>query len=547
MERKVSIILCTRNRRDALARCLQSLDQLAVNAVNGEVVLVDNGSEDDTLAVMYAYWEQAVCPVQVVLEPRAGLSHARDTGLRYATGDLFIFLDDDCYFGEHYLFYAVQAFAKGEFDYASGRILNYDPTDAPYGSNEREQFELTPAHSFIPVGKFQGTNFIMTRKLYQKVGGYDPLFGTSKGFRCEDIDYCARASAAGFAGAHLPQLVVFHHHGRKPGESRNRLHKANAVAAGGYYAKNIVSGRFFYLSGWFKTFRPTHKKEFLWQLYGAFKYLGVRLQKLFERTAGSVLHRLIHPRKFHAFCVGTNKSGTQSINEMFQEKYRSMNDAEEVQFAEAMLAYEFGSSTREQMIDYLKKRDRRLYLEMDCSTLNIHLIELLVEIFPKAKFVLTIRDCVSWLEAEINNTLAHPIPRHLRTLWDYRCQAHQFTHSPGEIALKEAGLYTLDGYFHYWNWHNSTMLKVIPPHRLLIVKSRELGRSPRRIGDFLNINHHTLDASKIRPHGEGKQFDLFKKLDPELVKSKAREHCPEVMAKIFPNTWAALNQQESTH
>ncbi|MGC3990969.1 MAG: hypothetical protein QM796_15080 [Chthoniobacteraceae bacterium] len=224
-----------------------------------------------------------------------------------------------------------------------------------------------------------------------------------------------------------------------------------------------------------------------------------------------------------------------------------MSDAEEVSFAEAMLAYEFGASTREQMIDYLKKRDRRLYLEMDCSTLNIHLLELLVEIFPKAKFVLTIRDCMSWLEAEINHSLAHPIPRHLRTLWDYRCQAHQFVHSPEETPLKEAGLYTLDGYFHYWNWHNSTALSVVPSHRLLIVKSRKLGRSPRRLADFLNINHHHLDPSKISQQRDGKQFNVFAKLDPEFVRNKARQHCSEVMAKIFPNTWAALNQQESAH
>ncbi|MGC3990968.1 MAG: glycosyltransferase [Chthoniobacteraceae bacterium] len=246
------------------------------------------------------------------------MSNARDTGLRHATGDLFIFLDDDCYLGEHYLFYAVQAFAKGEFDYAGGRIENYDETDALYGSNTRQEYGFVPAHSFIRVGTFQGTNFVMTRKLYQKVVGITRMFGTSKGFRCEDIDYCARASVAGFAGAHLPQLVVFHHHGRKPGESRNNLHKANAIAAGGYYLKNILSCCFNYFTGWMKTFSKNHKKEFCWQVFGALKYFAVLSQKVFERTIGTAIHRVIHPRKFHAFCIGTNKSGTHSINEIFQ-------------------------------------------------------------------------------------------------------------------------------------------------------------------------------------------------------------------------------------
>lgn len=275
----LSLIICTRNRAEALSRCLDDLATDEIAKVNGEVILVDNGSSDRTPAVMHQFGGRAACPVTLVEEPQAGLSRARNAGLAHASGDTIVFTDDDCYLGENYLDVASTVFEDGRFSYCGGRILLHDRSDAPYGLQEQESFERVPPHSFIPTGRFQGANLIVHRRVFDAVGTFDPDLGAGTPFRCEDIEFVARASHAGFAGAHVPELVVYHHHGRKPGEEIEALDKKNDVARGAYYAKFLCEGKLSYLSGWLRHGLLSRKDvritvpHFMREIKGAVNYV----------------------------------------------------------------------------------------------------------------------------------------------------------------------------------------------------------------------------------------------------------------------------------
>ncbi|MDG2133825.1 MAG: glycosyltransferase, partial [Phycisphaerales bacterium] len=97
MNPKVSIIICSRNRAAQLEKCLDSIHEDEMLATAAELVLIDNGSTDDTHQIMEAHADRARYPVLVRQEPDAGLSRARNAGLDAATGDLLLFTDDDCY------------------------------------------------------------------------------------------------------------------------------------------------------------------------------------------------------------------------------------------------------------------------------------------------------------------------------------------------------------------------------------------------------------------------------------------------------------------
>ena len=275
----LSLIICTRNRAQSLSRCLERLSTRELESVNGEVVLVDNGSTDDTPAIMQRFASEAMCPTSIVRETTAGLSRARNAGVRQAEGDTIAFTDDDCYLGENYFRVASGVFAGGQFSYCGGRILLYDSSDAAYGLEEQEAFELVPPHSFISPGRFQGANLIVHRRVFDEIGLFDTDLGAGTPFRCEDIDLVARASHAGFSGAHVPELVVYHDHGRKPGEDIRALDAANDYASGAYYAKFLRRGHLSYLRGWLaegllsrKDIRVTIPK-FMRELKGAIGYL----------------------------------------------------------------------------------------------------------------------------------------------------------------------------------------------------------------------------------------------------------------------------------
>jgi glycosyltransferase involved in cell wall biosynthesis len=88
----VSVVIATRNRAEMLGCTLQSL--LRQERLPDEVVIVDNASTDMTAAVALSFRDRL--NLKLVREDRVGIPHARNAGLRHATGDILAFLDDDC-------------------------------------------------------------------------------------------------------------------------------------------------------------------------------------------------------------------------------------------------------------------------------------------------------------------------------------------------------------------------------------------------------------------------------------------------------------------
>src|SRR3990172_1969071 len=88
-----SVIICTRNRRTYVKKCLQSLLEQDYRKNNFEVVLVDNASTDGTKDEVMEF--SSLLNLQYVWEPIPGVSRARNRGLEKARGEIGVFLDDD--------------------------------------------------------------------------------------------------------------------------------------------------------------------------------------------------------------------------------------------------------------------------------------------------------------------------------------------------------------------------------------------------------------------------------------------------------------------
>ena len=90
---KATIQLCTYNRARVLERVLDACFEQTVTEY--EVVLVNDGSIDDTPAVIAGAQARATCPFTVVSQPNGGLAKARNAGLARSTGERIILIDDD--------------------------------------------------------------------------------------------------------------------------------------------------------------------------------------------------------------------------------------------------------------------------------------------------------------------------------------------------------------------------------------------------------------------------------------------------------------------
>nr|MBS0019278.1 glycosyltransferase family 2 protein [Gammaproteobacteria bacterium] len=273
----IALVICSRDRAARLKRCLECLPQEELRELNAEVVVVDNGSRDETPEVLQRFHRAMAFPLNVVKEKRAGLGYARNRGLDSCHAPIVAFTDDDCYLGPSYLPMAIGAFSSNEFQYCGGRILRYDLTDSTIGCNSDTHRRIIPPGSFMTSGKIHGANMLVHRSVFSHIGGFDPAFGAGTRFRCEDIDLVARASMAGFTGAHIPELVVYHHHGRKPGPETRRLERDNDYACGAYYAKFIMNGHYNFFVGWLKlAIRPWRLRGLYWEARGALDYLRWR-------------------------------------------------------------------------------------------------------------------------------------------------------------------------------------------------------------------------------------------------------------------------------
>jgi glycosyltransferase involved in cell wall biosynthesis len=89
----VSVLLATRRRADLLRSTLAHLARQVTDGLRWEVIVVDNGGDDATAAVLAAAHD--ALPLIVLAEPRTGKNRALNRALPVARGALFVFTDDD--------------------------------------------------------------------------------------------------------------------------------------------------------------------------------------------------------------------------------------------------------------------------------------------------------------------------------------------------------------------------------------------------------------------------------------------------------------------
>ena len=92
MNKKISVIVPVYNAEKYISRCVDSI--LSQNSVDFELLLVDDGSSDDSLKICKRY-EKMDNRVRVFSQGNSGPSSARNLGLERATGEYITFVDSD--------------------------------------------------------------------------------------------------------------------------------------------------------------------------------------------------------------------------------------------------------------------------------------------------------------------------------------------------------------------------------------------------------------------------------------------------------------------
>ncbi len=247
------------------------------------------------------------------------------------------------------------------------------------------------------------------------------------------------------------------------------------------------------------------------------------------------LRPILQPRRFQAYCIGMLKSGTHSLSAIFKKKYNSGHEIEIRRLALNAVPLLNSELTTKNHIKFIRERDRRFWLEMESSHLLYHSLGILIDEFPKAKFILTIRDCYSWMNSYMNHHLSHDDTADF--WWKLRrayYRADSLQHAVEEQILQDNGLYTVDGYLSYWADYNRKIIDMIPEDRLLVIRTDRIRDNLQNIADFLGVCVSTLDNTRTHVYKAKKRFDLIWEIDREFLESKGKEYCSDLMLRYFP-------------
>jgi len=205
------------------------------------------------------------------------------------------------------------------------------------------------------------------------------------------------------------------------------------------------------------------------------------------------------------------------------------------QFMRIVMARTNGDLSDATARDEIRRLDRRMWLEFNSSWLNYCILDLLLEEYPRAKFVLTIRDCYSWLDSIFNQLLG-------RTHSEFHLQFHRWfanalspgTHENGDRALGDRGLWPLDDWLRFWNQQNACVMALVPSDRLLIIRTQDILDDLPRLAEFLGIPLDTLDAGRSHEHKAAAKFGLLSEIDENYLRERVEARCGDLMRKFFP-------------
>ncbi len=198
----VSVIVPVWNDAERLAHCLLSLDQQRYPPDMVELLVVDNGSSDESRDIASSFSR-----VLLLDEARCGSYAARNRGLNEASGDYVAFIDSDCEASPGWLENAVSvAEVDHDIGVVAGHIeLSFGTQRPSSGSALYERTFAFNQKANATYGLCVTANWLSPRRLLMQFGGFDDALKSGA-----DTKLARRIAAAGYKIVYAERALVYH-------------------------------------------------------------------------------------------------------------------------------------------------------------------------------------------------------------------------------------------------------------------------------------------------------------------------------------------------
>jgi glycosyltransferase involved in cell wall biosynthesis len=219
----VSIVVCCHNRRQMLEHTMQSIFVQHYNPI--EIVVLDDGSTDDTHKLMASYGDK----VRYYWQQNQGIAVARTNACRLAKGEFIAFQDDDDLMPPDRIVLLHKALSK--FPSAVLALGDWAAIDAdanPTGERSRSKFYANRAEPVLIENGYRAVLWpeltptphttLFRRADGERIGWFDNHFFHA----CEDTDFFARCAQMGPI-VYVPKVVSFYRRQRTSLSANNVL------------------------------------------------------------------------------------------------------------------------------------------------------------------------------------------------------------------------------------------------------------------------------------------------------------------------------------
>lgn len=204
----VSVIIPVRDRKKALGRCLRSLSQLDYPAECLEIIVVDDGSRDNSAGCAKRWGARVINSGA----DGAGPAAARNQGADAANGEILAFVDSDCTASKTWLRQLVPLFDDVTIAAVGGNVAGMS-TRSALDRYEHVMSSLSLGSHPRKAGKGSDTfylpscNLLVKKDKFLAMNGFAPTMQVG-----EDVDLCWRMRDQGWRIAYMPAGTVYHQH-----------------------------------------------------------------------------------------------------------------------------------------------------------------------------------------------------------------------------------------------------------------------------------------------------------------------------------------------
>jgi glycosyltransferase involved in cell wall biosynthesis/peptidoglycan/xylan/chitin deacetylase (PgdA/CDA1 family) len=202
---KISVVITTYNRRHSLERCLSSLAAQSFPAEEYEVIVVADGCTDDTVELLGSF--KSPSAFRWFAQSNQGQPAAQNLGVAAASGDIVLFMDDDCVCDPDVIAAHHDAHAQGGQIVAIGAVLLHP--ESPPGTLHHVVCDLEDAewHRLTSDGPRRSDMMLCANSSINRVAALDCRLATNFK-RMHDVEAGIRLWAKGYRPRFAPNAIA---------------------------------------------------------------------------------------------------------------------------------------------------------------------------------------------------------------------------------------------------------------------------------------------------------------------------------------------------